>query len=187
MKVTRAEAQANHERVLESASQLFRQWGFDGVSVNALMQSAGLTRGGFYGHFESKQQLVIQSLELMLEENDLQWQLLAKQGLPSLVNYYLSPDHRDTPQQGCMLAALNADVSRQQPAVKGLFNSGVGNLMALLASCAPGGTEQEQKNKATVWLCILVGALSLSRAVADEQLADYICQQAIGSILQSKE
>ena len=89
MKVTRAQAEENRERILDNAAQLFRERGFDGIGLNDLMQAAGLTRGGFYGHFESKDDLAAQATQRALQVNREQWKAQTDRSLQAWVKAYL--------------------------------------------------------------------------------------------------
>jgi TetR/AcrR family transcriptional repressor of nem operon len=90
MKVTRAQAEENRERILDSAAQLFRERGFDGIGLNELMQAAGLTRGGFYGHFESKDDLAAQAVKRAMDTNRELWKQQTDRSLAAWVTSYLS-------------------------------------------------------------------------------------------------
>src|SRR3954466_14937410 len=122
MKVSREQAAANRERIVEAAAQLFRERGFDGIGVADLMKEAGLTHGGFYGHFSSKDELIAEASALALSESLEDWTRLADRKhddpLSAMAGAYLATRHRDDPGAGCLLAALGPDVSRQGPAVR---------------------------------------------------------------------
>ncbi|HEV6964069.1 TetR/AcrR family transcriptional regulator, partial [Roseateles sp.] len=121
MKVSRAQAEANRERILDSAAQLFRERGFDGIGLNELMQAAGLTRGGFYGHFESKDDLAAQACRRAMRDGREQWKRQPDRSLAAWVKAYLSETHRDRPGAGCGLAALAGDAARGGPALREVF------------------------------------------------------------------
>lgn len=167
MKVTRAQAEANRDRILDSAAQLFRERGVDGVGLNELMQAAGLTRGGFYGHFESKEDLVAQASRRALQANRESRRKLAEQGLATWVQVYLSDAHCARVGEGCGLTALAADAARAAPAVREAFGEGVENFAAGLEALMPGDTPAERREQALARMAMLVGALLLGRAVAD--------------------
>lgn len=168
MKVSRAQAEANRERILDSASQLFRERGVDGVGLNELMQAAGLTRGGFYGHFESKEALVAQAGARAFRGNEAARERLLARGLDKWVKAYLSDAHCERAGDGCGLTALAADAARSGPAFRQAFGEGVENFAAALAPLMPGQTPAEQREQALSRMATLVGALLLGRAVADE-------------------
>lgn len=167
MKVSRAQAEANRDRILDSAAQLFRERGVDGVGLNELMQAAGLTRGGFYGHFESKEDLVAQASRRALEANRESRRKLAERGLATWVQVYLSDAHCERVGEGCGLTALAADAARGAPALREVFGEGVEMFAAGLQALMPGATEAERREQALARMATLVGALLLGRAVAD--------------------
>jgi len=179
MKVSRAQAEENRERILDSAAKLFRERGFDGVGLNELMQSAGLTRGGFYGHFESKDDLAAQACARALQSNRELWKLQTDQSLDAWVKAYLSDLHRDHPGQGCAFAALASDAARSGPAVREVFAAGVQNLVTALQPHMPGDQTEHRRAKAMAMLSTLVGALLLSRAVGDHDLSHELREAAL--------
>lgn len=168
MKVSRAQAEENRERILDNAAQLFRERGFDGIGLNDLMQSAGLTRGGFYGHFESKDDLAAQATRRALQTNREQWKQQADRSLQAWVKIYLSDAHRDHIGAGCGLVALAGDAARGGPAVKEAFAEGVASLVATLQTQMPAADAAEKREQALAMLSTLVGALLLSRAVGGD-------------------
>jgi len=171
MKVSRAQAEENRERILDNAAQLFRERGFDGIGLNDLMQSAGLTRGGFYGHFESKDDLAAQATRRALQANREQWKQQTDRSLRAWVKAYLSDAHRDQRGAGCGLVALAGDAARGGPAVKAVLAEGVENLVATLQDQMPGADAAERRSQALAMLSTMVGALLLSRAVGDAGLS----------------
>lgn len=171
MKVSRAQAEENRERILDNAAQLFRERGFDGIGLNDLMQAAGLTRGGFYGHFASKDDLAAQACARALQRNREQWQQQPDRSLAAWVQTYLSDAHRDHRGEGCGLAALAGDAARGGPAVREVFGEGVQSLVAALQAQMPAADAAARRGQALAMLSTMVGALLLSRAVADEGLS----------------
>ncbi len=187
MKVSKAQAQANRQRIIEVAAELFRERGFDGIGVNDLMQAAGLTRGGFYGHFESKEDLARQASEAALAANAAHWSRVverAENPLAELVASYLSDRHRDAPGQGCALSALGPDVARHGDALRGIFSAGIERIAGIVASQLPAGAGAgEQRERALAMLATLIGALVLSRVAEDEDLSREIRAAASAAIL----
>jgi len=183
MKVTRAQAELNRERILDSAAQLFRERGVDGIGLNELMQAAGLTRGGFYGHFESKEDLIAQATRRALESNRDARRKLAEQGLESWVKTFLSDAHCVRVGEGCGLTALAADASRGTPAMREVYGKGVENFAMGLQALMPGATDEEKREQALARMATLVGALLLGRAVADEGQSRELREAAIKAVL----
>jgi TetR/AcrR family transcriptional repressor of nem operon len=172
MKVSRAQAEANRERVIDASSRLFRERGFAGIGLNDLMQAAGLTRGGFYGQFESKQDLVKQALARALQENIARWEgVVAKakeDPLRQFVRSYLSDIHARQVSEGCALAALAPDAEREGESVRAVFGEGARDLARLIETLLPVEDRASRSDRAWACLAALVGAIVLSRAVADE-------------------
>jgi TetR/AcrR family transcriptional repressor of nem operon len=166
MKVSRQQMAANRERLLEIAARLFRERGFEGVSVAEVMQQAGLTHGGFYGHFASKEALAAEAATHALAQTSSRWKATLEDsgadGLTRIVDAYLSQRHRDHPGAGCAIAALGPELARQADPVRNAFASELENLIAVLASFLP-GTERRQRAQAL--LAQLVGAIVLARAL----------------------
>lgn len=178
MKVTRAQANENRERIVDVAAALFRERGFDGVGVAELMKEAGLTHGGFYGHFASKDELMAEACLRAIEQTGARWQALlaADQPLPlqAMLSQYLSTRHRDRPGDGCVLAALGAEASRKKPSVRQAFTRSVRRLVGLLESAVPGRGAAARRQRALAACAGMVGAVVLARAVDDEALSDEI-------------
>ena len=116
MKVSREQAALNRERIVETAARLFREKGFDGIGVADLMKGAGLTHGGFYGHFASKELLLAEATGKALEKSVMKWRKLADAAparpVAAIAESYLSAAHRDGPGRGCAVSTLGTDVAR---------------------------------------------------------------------------
>jgi TetR/AcrR family transcriptional repressor of nem operon len=175
MKVSREQMAENRERILDTAAQLFRERGFDGIGVADLMKSAGLTHGGFYGHFASKEDLIAQASAHALGRAQEHWDKFAErvqdEPLAKLQSWYLSEAHRDHPGAGCLLAALGADAARQGGAVRTAVTEGVRAMVELMARLMPGRSKAVKRRKALAAYASMVGALVLARAVEDEELS----------------
>lgn len=173
MRVTREKAIENRERILASAARLFREKGFDGVGVDAIMEDAGLTHGGFYRHFRSKEDLAAEAVASGFAVNAAEQKACAT--FAELVATYLSPAHRDDPGGGCALAALGSDIARQGPKVRRCMTDHVRQSVERLAGRRASAGRRQQ---ALASLSGLVGALVLARAVDDPALSDEILAAA---------
>lgn len=183
MKVTKAQAQANRTHIVDTASTLFRERGFDGVGVADLMAAAGFTHGGFYKHFGSKVDLMAESAACGAAQTEA---LLADAKIADIVNQYLSREHRDARGTGCTMAALGGDAARQPPAVRATFSESIERLSAALSAgdASTDGLDGGQvRTRSLVILAQMVGAIVMSRACPDDSpLADEIlasCRNAI--------
>ena len=174
MKVTREQAAQNRERVLDTAAREFRQKEFDGISVADLMKSAGLTHGGFYGQFASKEDLMAQACERAFTRLMDNWQRMGEPGddkaaiLRKVTHSYLSEARRDHPEGGCVIAALGAEATRQGPALRAVVTQGIRDQLGRLARLMPGRSVETQRKRAVEAYASMVGALVLARAVADD-------------------
>lgn len=178
MKVTREEAAASRERILDGAARLFRERGLHGIGVADLMRDAGLTHGAFYGHFDSKEALMGAACERAMQGSMGRWERIAASGRGSVMKRiaaaYLSLRHRDAPGSGCPAAALAADVARQGGAARRSFTDGLREQLRWLASATLGRTAAARRKRALVDYSTLVGALVLARAVDDPALSEEI-------------
>lgn len=175
MKVSREQAAENREKILSAAAALFRERGFEGISVAELMKQVGLTHGGFYGHFESKEDLMAQACTHAFEEKIQPWKsptvLKSSKPLAAIASKYLTPLHRDNAGAGCVIAALAVDVARQGPSVRRVVTEGLEQHIESLTQMAPGKNTAERREKAMALYAGLIGALILSRAVDDAALS----------------
>lgn len=184
MKVTKAQAQANRAHIVETASTLFRERGYDGVGVADLMAAAGFTHGGFYKHFGSKADLMAEAAACGLTSSAA---AVADLDVQAFVSEYLSRAHRDGPGQGCTLAALCTDAARQTDAVKAAFAAGIEARLATRAT-QEGQAQRDPHDAARARRIALmaqaVGALVLSRSCPDESpLADEILDACRADLL----
>ena len=183
VRVTREQAEANREKVLEVAGTLVRERGFGGIGVADIMKEAGLTHGGFYGHFESKDDLVAQSIGGVLTKEGWLGRLTgkAKPSFADVVRAYLSPRHRDHPGTGFMFAALGSDVVHQPRRVRHAFTEGFRTRVEALRAVMP-SRSQDAKREALAGMAALVGGLMLARAVDDPELSDEILKAVSTSL-----
>jgi len=180
MRVTREQAAAHREKIVDVAGTLFRERGFDGIGVADIMKKAGLTHGGFYGHFASKDDLAAEACARVLGREGWAEQLA---GTPhpsfgALVRGYLSPRRRDDPGHGCLFAALGSDTVRQPRSVRRAFTEGLRARVDVLWRLLPGRSAAARREKALATWAGLVGAMILARAVDDSQLSDEILEAA---------
>jgi TetR/AcrR family transcriptional repressor of nem operon len=175
MRVSRIQAAENRQAVINVASRLFRERGFDGIGLKDLMKGAGLTQGAFYKQFASKGDLAAQASRRALESAFSRWSAAAaanpKDPLGAVIAFYLSTEHREERMDGCPIVALGSDAARQGSGVKASFEAGIKAHLEVLGRliAETGGEEPDVKAMAT--LSTMVGALTLSRVVNDPHLA----------------
>jgi TetR/AcrR family transcriptional repressor of nem operon len=169
---SQAEKARSRERILAEASRQVRHGGLESVSVGALMKSVGLTHGGFYGHFESRDALLAEALERALLEGEAKAGA-DRSGAPAsfheIVRSYLSRSHRDARDSGCAVAALVSDVARADAASREVMTEHVETFVETMARTLGGDDE-----RGIVAVSAMVGALALSRVVADPARSDSI-------------
>ncbi|MBS0562070.1 MAG: TetR/AcrR family transcriptional regulator [Proteobacteria bacterium] len=180
MRASREQAAESRERIVAAASRLFRERGFDGVGIDAIMQEAGMTHGGFYRHFASKEGL---AAEAVARGMDAAAERAAAMPLDKYVAAYLSRAHRDDPGGGCVYAALGCDIAREGPAPRHAMTerlrAQIERLAAQASPAAPGaGPRGAHRKRAIATIATLVGALTLARAVDDAALSDEILAAA---------
>jgi TetR/AcrR family transcriptional regulator, transcriptional repressor for nem operon len=174
MRVSRMQAAENRQTVIDVASRLFRERGFDGIGLKDLMKGAGLTQGAFYKQFASKEDLAVQASKRALESAFSRWSAAAanpKDPLGAVLAFYLSMEHREARMEGCPIVALGADAARQGIEVKASFEAGIKAHLEVLGRMVAETDGEESKGKAMAILATMVGALTLSRAVNDPDLA----------------
>lgn len=176
-------------RVLKEAAREIRAKGPGGVAVAGIMARAGLTHGGFYAHFESKDALIAAAIEEMFESAGRRFGVTNAEGDPQValmtyVNFYLSPEHRDAREYGCPLPALSGDLARLDPEARVRFGQGVAGLTGRLAVLLGAHGAVDPESAAASMLAEMVGAVSLSRAVADPAQSDAILTRARRSVIE---
>jgi TetR/AcrR family transcriptional regulator, transcriptional repressor for nem operon len=175
MRVSRAQAEENRQNVIDVASRLFREKGFDGIGLKDLMEGAGMTHGAFYKQFESKEDLIAAASARALERATSRWSAAAaanpKDPLGAVIAFYLSKGHRKEKMDGCPLVALGGDAARQSADVKASFEAGIREHLSVLAGLICKADSQEKRDKAMAILSTMVGAVTLARVVNDPRLA----------------
>jgi TetR/AcrR family transcriptional regulator, transcriptional repressor for nem operon len=176
MRVSREKAAENRQRIVEIASRMFREDGFDRAGIDAIMKAAGLTHGGFYCHFGSKEELaaeaVISALKRSLEKQS------RHETLSDLVHAYLTEQHWASRANGCAVAALGADIARQGNGVRSCVTAYLRALLDQIVHLMKGGSASGRRKRAITILCGMVGALTLARAVNDAALSQEILEAA---------
>jgi TetR/AcrR family transcriptional repressor of nem operon len=189
MRVSRAQAEENRERVIDVASRLFRKHGFDGIGLADLMKGAGLTQGGFYKQFASKEDLVAKACARAVVSMQGRWREFVardpEKPLASLVCSYLSVEHRNAMEEGCAIAALGADAARAGPEVRAPLEKGVEAYLDYLQDLVPQDAPDRRK-RAMAIASTMIGAIVLSRSVNDETLSKAILDAAAQDILERK-
>jgi len=174
MRYEKGRKDVSRRRITEIAAERFRRDGIAASGLTGIMSEAGLTNGAFYPHFQSKADLVRESLGAALEDQrDQLREGLAAGGLEAILAVYLSAEHRDNPGTGCASAALLPEVARQPAETRELFAEQLAGLVAQFAETLPPQTRDPQGVALGIY-ATLVGALQLARAVPSKALSDQI-------------
>src|SRR6266852_3141860 len=172
---SRAEKAKTHKRIVSIASKKFREEGLAGVGIAELMKEAGLTVGGFYKHFDSRDDLVAEAVSSAFGGWKRRVDAAASGGpsvsLAKLIDDYLNAAHRDNPGTGCACSALAPEIARSDRRTRALTTEQVRNDIQLIAGLIPGRDAHAARAQAILTFSALVGAMSLARAVSDEALS----------------
>ncbi|SCB16357.1 TetR/AcrR family transcriptional regulator [Rhizobium hainanense] len=174
------EKQKTHERIVTLAARRLREEGLQGIGVADLMKEAGLTVGGFYKHFASRDELVAEAVESAIgswrrqqEEKGIDPTSIS---LDEYVDTYLSERHRDHCGEGCAYAALTADMARSSDMVRSVATEGLQRNFEAMTARMPKPETAEARRKAIIASCLMTGALGLARVANDEALSDEILE-----------
>jgi TetR/AcrR family transcriptional repressor of nem operon len=187
MRVSKEKAAQNRERILTSAARLFREHGIAATGVDSITEDAGLTHGGLYSHFGSKEAIAAEAIRFALARGKRVWQRAlernpGKRALPAIVDGYLSRAHRDSPGDGCVVAALGTDIARQPRRVRQAFTREVKDDLEFLSQLMPDDGRRRYED-AIVAFASMAGALILARAVNDEELSDLILKSTAKRVI----
>ncbi len=182
---SKADKADSHERIVKVAAARFRERGVDGIGVADLMKEAGLSHGGFYRHFDSREALVAEAVERALREGAQVAEMLGNRQdspLPALIDGYLSAVHRDALATSCAVTTLAGDVARSSERARAAYTRQVGLYLDLLTRLIAGDKVKARRARAIVALATFVGAVSMARAVNDAKLSDEILKTAAAEL-----
>jgi TetR/AcrR family transcriptional regulator, transcriptional repressor for nem operon len=185
VRYSREHKEATRQRIIEAAGRRFKTDGIDGSGIAALMADAGLTNGAFYAHFDSKDELVASTVAHQLHTQCTSVGELSpgRAGMEQLVREYLSIQHRDDRAHGCPSAALLDEIGRSADATKRVYTDGVLAVISDFAvRLAPHDPPSAHAKVLSIY-GVMIGALQLSRALADRQLADEVLEHGIRNVL----
>lgn len=176
MRRSREEAAKTRQEIIKAASTLLRERGLHGISVAELMSEIGLTHGGFYTHFESKEALTSEALDAAFGESMRQWSSVlesarTKNGFTSLVDLYLTEEHLKDPGTGCAVPALGSEIARAGREVRESVAKGIGEMIEVFAKQMDDPLPERRRERAIVTVASLVGAIVMARCVNDERAA----------------
>jgi TetR/AcrR family transcriptional repressor of nem operon len=189
MKVSKEVMAEHKEQIIAAAARRYRERGFDGISVADLMKEVGLTHGGFYRHFSSKDELIALSALRAVSDTIAEWRKIADDAtgdrLEAVVHYYLSLRHHDNPETGCLAAALGCELSRLPFSVKDAVTYGERQMIDFLSGIAPGKTKALRRKQAIVAFASMVGGMTLARMTSDGELRQEILKDVAHAVSNS--
>jgi TetR/AcrR family transcriptional repressor of nem operon len=161
-----------HARIVKKASIKIREKGAHGIGVADLMKDAGLTHGGFYAHFASREALVIEAFAYAMDRSTERWRKLAEQTpaekrLGAIVDAYLTPAHRDDPGKGCAVPALAAEIARESPKTRKAFSAKLEQMIDMLAAQIPEQPRKAARKQAMAAIATMMGTLVLARVAGN--------------------
>ncbi|MHB9834894.1 TetR/AcrR family transcriptional regulator [Paraburkholderia terrae] len=181
-----------HERIVEVAARAIRRSGYDGTGVADIMKEAGLTHGGFYAHFPSREALLAEAADRAGSEAvALSEQIAAsvppEQALPSMVRAYLSKEHREAIETGCPVSALGSEMPRQAPVVRRAATRRIKEMIDVVARQLPDWGQTGSHEQALMIVATMVGTMVLARAVDDPKLSDSFLEAALKKFAPTEE
>jgi AcrR family transcriptional regulator len=187
-RTTREEKEATHQRIVEAAARAIRRSGYGGASVADIMKDAGLTHGGFYIHFASREAMLAEAAdragtEIVAASERIAAAVPPEQALQALLSAYLSKAHFEAIETGCPLAALVSEMPRQSPEVRRAATRRIKEMIDLVARQSPDWGQPRAHERALVTVAMMLGALQLARAVDDGALSDALLKAALQHLI----
>jgi TetR/AcrR family transcriptional repressor of nem operon len=179
MRYSREHKQETHARIVKKASVRLREKGAHGIGVADLMKEAGLTHGGFYAHFDSREALVIEAFGYAMDRSIERWRKLGEQTPPDkrlamIVDSYLTTVHRDDPGHGCAIPALGAEIARESPKTRKAFAAKLEQMIELVADQISDLPRKAARKQAAATLATMMGTLVLARIAGNGEFSDEI-------------
>ena len=184
--------EATHDRIVETAARAIRRSGYNGTSVADIMKEAGLTHGGFYAHFASREAMLAEAADRAGSESVAMMGRVAatappRKALQAMLQAYLSKAHVEGVETGCATAALGSEMPRQAPEVRRAATRRIKEMIDLVARQLPGWGHPGAHERALVTLATAVGALVLARAVDDRRLSDALREAALSHLSSTED
>jgi TetR/AcrR family transcriptional regulator, transcriptional repressor for nem operon len=178
-----------HARIVKKASVRLREKGAHGIGVADLMKDAGLTHGGFYAHFDSREALVIEAFAYAMDRSTDRWRQLAgqvapEQRLATIVDAYLSPQHRDNPGHGCAVPALSAEIARESPKTRKAFAAKLDQMIEMMSEQFSGDPGKEARKQAMAALATMMGTIVMARVAGNGELSEELLSAGREAVLE---
>ena len=181
-----------HAKIVKRASIKLREKGAHGIGVADLMKEAGLTHGGFYAHFDSRDALVIEAVSHAMDRSTERWRKLSEQTpadkrLAKIVNTYLGTDHRDDPGHGCAVPALAAEMARESAKTRRAFAGRMDQMIEMLTDQYQGMPRKAARKQAVSAFATMMGTLVMARVAGNSELSDEILKSGRDAVLDRAE
>jgi TetR/AcrR family transcriptional repressor of nem operon len=188
MRYSREHKLETHARIVKKASVRLREKGAHGIGVADLMKEAGLTHGGFYAHFDSRDALVIEAFGYAMDRGTERWRKVMEQTPPdkrfsTIVESYLMPTHRDDPGNGCAIPALGAEIARESPKTRRAFAAKLEQMIDMMADQILGVPRKAARKQAMAALATMMGAIVMSRIAGTGEFSDEILDAGREAVL----
>jgi len=179
MRYSREHKLETHERIVKRASVRLREKGAHGIGVADLMKDAGLTHGGFYAHFDSREALVIEAFAHAMDRSTERWRKVGEttppeQRLATIVDSYLSPGHRDNPGHGCAIPTLGAEIARESPKTRRAFATKLEQMIDVIADQTPDIPRKAARKQAAAAIATMMGTLVMARVAGTGEFSEEI-------------
>jgi TetR/AcrR family transcriptional regulator, transcriptional repressor for nem operon len=188
MRYSREHKFQTHARIVKKASVKLREKGAHGIGVADLMKDAGLTHGGFYAHFDSREALVIEAFSHAMDGSTARWRKLADEAPPEkrlskIVNSYLASTHRDDPGHGCAVPALGAEIARESAKTRRVFAGKLDQMIEMLVDQIHGAPRKATRKQAIAALATMMGSLVMARIAGSGEFSDEILKAGRDAVL----
>ncbi|MFK4508147.1 TetR/AcrR family transcriptional regulator [Bradyrhizobium daqingense] len=189
MRYSREHKQETHDRIVKKASVRLREKGAHGIGVADLMKEAGLTHGGFYAHFDSREALVIEAFAYAMDRSMDHWRKLTDEATPEkrlalVAESYLSALHRDNPGHGCSIPALGAEIARESPKTRKAFAGKLDEMIEMMTDYIPNLPRKAARKQAIATLATMAGTMLLARIAGSSELSDEVLKAGRDSALE---
>ena len=179
MRYSKEHKQETHARIVKKASVRLREKGAHGIGVADLMKEAGLTHGGFYAHFDSREALVIEAFGYAMDRSTERWRKIAEttppdKRLATIVETYLNPVHRDDPGHGCAVPSLGAEIARESPKTRRAFAAKLEQMIDTMADQIPDVPRKTARRRAIAALATMMGTLVLARVAGSGEFSEEV-------------
>ena len=180
--------QETHDRIVKKASVRLREKGAHGIGVADLMKEAGLTHGGFYAHFDSREALVMEAFSYAMDRSMENWRKITDEVAPEkrlamIAESYLSTLHRDNPGHGCSIPALGAEIARESPKTRKAFAGKLDEMIEMMADYIPNQPRKAARKQAIATLATMAGTMLLARIAGSSELSDEVLKAGRDSAL----